>query len=136
MTDDAKIELVRHWMIKAQHDLSTARKAALDPDPTLDTAIYHCQQAAEKAVKGFLVYNDQRIGRIHDLRLLILKAAKIESSFAEWADIGDELTPYATAYRYPGDLIEPSIREFQQARKSAEKLVDFVLSRLPKTVRP
>jgi HEPN domain-containing protein len=51
---NAKLELVRNWLIKAQHDLAAARKLALSPDPYLDVAVYHCQQAAEKAIKGFL----------------------------------------------------------------------------------
>jgi hypothetical protein len=46
--DDALHELTRAWLVKAQHDLATARKLSLGPDPLLDTAIYHCQQAAEK----------------------------------------------------------------------------------------
>lgn len=45
--DEAKRELVQSWLIKAQHDLAAARKLAADPNPYLDMAIYHCQQAAE-----------------------------------------------------------------------------------------
>ncbi len=45
--DDAKQRLVRNRLIKAQHDQATARKMAADPQPYLDTAIYHCQQAAD-----------------------------------------------------------------------------------------
>jgi len=55
--DEATLELVRGWLVKAQHDLASARKLATDPDPYLDTAVYHCQQAAEKAVKGLLVFS-------------------------------------------------------------------------------
>lgn len=50
--DEAKRELVRGWLIKARNDLFTARALGGLPDAPLDTAIYHCQQAAEKAVKG------------------------------------------------------------------------------------
>jgi HEPN domain-containing protein len=57
--DEAKRELVQNWLTKAQRDLAAARKFSTEPDPYLDTAIYHCQQAAEKAVKGFLVFHDQ-----------------------------------------------------------------------------
>jgi HEPN domain-containing protein len=35
--------------------------------PLLDTSIYHCQQSAEKAVKGYLVFCDQEFERVHDL---------------------------------------------------------------------
>jgi HEPN domain-containing protein len=27
-------------------------------EPYLDTAVYHCQQAAEKAIKAYLTYRD------------------------------------------------------------------------------
>lgn len=58
--DSATLELVHGWLVKAQHDLAAARKLATGPDPYLDTAVYHCQQAAEKAIKGLLVVHGQR----------------------------------------------------------------------------
>jgi HEPN domain-containing protein len=51
---DPKAKLVRAWMVKARSDLGTARKLANGPDAYLDTAIYHCQQAAEKAIKALI----------------------------------------------------------------------------------
>lgn len=56
--DDPKIELVQSWLTKARNDLGSARRLTSDPEPYLDIAIYHCHQAAEKALKGFLVYHD------------------------------------------------------------------------------
>jgi HEPN domain-containing protein len=47
----AKRELVRAWLIKARHDLDTARQISGLPDGHLDAAIYHCQQAGEKAAR-------------------------------------------------------------------------------------
>jgi len=52
--DDAKRDLVHAWLIKALNDLRTARAVGNLAEGPLDTAIYHCQQAAEKALKGFL----------------------------------------------------------------------------------
>ena len=54
--DEGKKSVVQSWLVKAQHDLASAHRLAEGEDPLLDTAIYHCQQAAEKAIKGFLVY--------------------------------------------------------------------------------
>jgi len=48
-------QVVRSWLIKAQRDLASARTLASAKELLLDTAIYHCQQAGEKAVKAFLV---------------------------------------------------------------------------------
>jgi len=52
--DEFALELVRDWMTRASHNLRSARLLAAADDPLLDTAIYHCQQAAEK--KGAEVY--------------------------------------------------------------------------------
>ena len=100
-------------------------------EPYLDTAIYHCQQCAEKAIKGWLVYNDQSFEKTHDLRLLVTLASEIEPKFTEWFDVAEQVSPYATAYRYPGETLEPTEDEFQQAFKAANKFYDFVYSILP-----
>jgi hypothetical protein len=37
------------WMVKAWRDLETARRVAGSEPPFYDIAVYHCQQASEKA---------------------------------------------------------------------------------------
>lgn len=128
---DAKHSLVRNWLMKARRDLLSAKRLARGNDPYLDTAIYHCQQAAEKAVKGWLVYNDKSFEKTHDLRLLVTLAAELEPGFTNWFDGAEQVSPYATAYRYPGEALEPDTDEYKQAFKAASGLYDFVCSMLP-----
>ncbi len=135
-TDEIKRDLVRGWLIKAQHDLATASKLAADPDPYLDTAIYHCQQAAEKSVKGFLTFHDHRVVRTHDVRYLVTLAMPFNQSFSDCLDSAERVTPYATAYRYPDEILEPEQEEFEQALTAAEEICSFVLSALPEMVHP
>jgi HEPN domain-containing protein len=66
---DNKDELVQNWLIKTQHDLLAAKKLSAEPEIYGDIAIYHCQQSAEKAVKGFLILHNQEFPRTHDIRL-------------------------------------------------------------------
>jgi HEPN domain-containing protein len=132
----AKLELVRNWLIKAQHDLAAAHKLSTDPDPYLDVAVYHCQQAAEKAVKGFLVFHDQPFEKTHDVEVLITLALRYDARFSEWFEAAARLTPYATEFRYPSDLLELDPDEFQQAMGAASELYDFILSLLPSSVHP
>ncbi len=135
-TDELKDDLVRGWLIKSRHDLATAAKLAADPDPYLDTAIYHCQQAAEKAVKGLLAYHDQRVVRTHDVGYLVTLAIRFEESLRSCLESAERVTPYATAYRYPDEILEPDREEFEQALAAAEAICIGVLSVLPKKVDP
>ena len=41
------------------------------PAPFYDVAVYHCQQAAEKAVKAFLVRHGQPYEKTHDIEVLV-----------------------------------------------------------------
>ena len=66
--DEALAQLTREWLTKASHDLQTARIVANATDGPLDTAIYHCQQAAEKSVKGWLTANNVTFEKTHDIR--------------------------------------------------------------------
>jgi HEPN domain-containing protein len=50
--DQATTDLVKAWFLKALSDLETTDQLLKLPDAHLDAAIYHCQQSAEKAIKG------------------------------------------------------------------------------------
>ena len=88
--DDAKKELVRNWLIKAQHDLGAAQKLSISPNAILDAGIYHCQQAAEKSIKAFLVFHDKRFEKTHDLQVLVSIAGQLEKGFSSWLDAAEQ----------------------------------------------
>ena len=79
--DEALAQLTREWLTKAWHDLQTARIIAGAADGPLDTAIYHCQQAAEKSVKGWLAASSIPFEKTHDVRRLIQQAAGAHLDF-------------------------------------------------------
>jgi hypothetical protein len=51
-------------------------------------------------------------------------------------DAAERLTPYATLFRYPGDILEPDPIEFEQALTDAEQFYAYILETLPQEVRP
>ncbi len=70
MFPDERAVEVAAWLAKAADDL---RAAALDlqaAPPLLSDAAFHCQQAAEKAMKGLFVHDGVAFGKTHDLRAL------------------------------------------------------------------
>jgi HEPN domain-containing protein len=134
--DEAKRELVRHWLTIALDDLASARKLASEPDAHLNTAVFHCQQAAEKAVKAFLVFCDQPFEKIHDIAKLMNQAAGMEPRLQTLLSRVAPLTRYVAQFRYPSVEIAASEEEFEEALQAAQQLFNFVLSLLPKEVQP
>ena len=66
-----------------------------DQPPFYDVSVYHCQQAAEKAVKAFLVYHDKPYEKTHDFEVLVDLAGELDGEFAQLADAADRLTTEA-----------------------------------------
>jgi HEPN domain-containing protein len=129
-------ELVRSWLVKAHRDILSAHELASAETPLLDTAAYHCQQAAEKAVKGYLLFHDVRFEKSHDIVLLVSQATDVDPSFSCLIEIASLLTPLAVEFRYPGDYVEPELEEFQEAYLAAQTFYAFVLDRLPIEAHP
>lgn len=129
--NDSGQELVRGWVLKARHDLAAARKLAAGDDPYRDVAVYHCQQAAEKALKGLLTHHGARVDKTHDLSALIAMVAPMDPRITAFYDEAECLTPYATIFRYPSDAADPDASEFQRALNAAQKICEFVFSVLP-----
>ncbi len=136
--DEAACELARDWLTRASHDLQAARTLAATAEPLLDMAIYHCQQAAEKAVKGWLQSQDDPFPKIHDIEDLADQAARLNGGFKQFAKAAAILTPYVSAFRYPGGSGEsmPTLEEFDAALQHAQDIYDFVLTLLPTEARP
>ena len=84
-------ELSRAWLLNAFSDWDTARQIGGLPDGHLDAGIYHCQQAAEKALKGFPVFHGKPFEKIHDLGKILEQAILVNPAVEEFAEKGGEL---------------------------------------------
>ena len=119
------------WINKAKSDLHLAEKGVKDDDTTLDTAIFHTQQCAEKALKAFLIFHGIPSAKTHDLTKLLEACRSIDSEFEKLALDAAVLTPFATAFRYPLDeeiVLERKV--VLDAISRAEKILSFVMERV------
>ena len=128
---ETKDELTISWLIKSKRDLQSAIELAESESHLLDTASYHCQQAAEKAVKAFLLYHDVRFDKTHDIEVLVFQAQEIDPEFSSCVNAARILTPLAIEYRYPGIYVEPEEDEYRAAFDAAVFAYNFVVNKLP-----
>ncbi len=63
-------ENARAWLQKAESDLAAA-ELCLQAKTALDAACFHCQQAAEKSLKAWLIACETEFPFIHDLSKLL-----------------------------------------------------------------
>jgi HEPN domain-containing protein len=66
------------WVKKAEDDLRMAHAGAKVRPPINDGICFHCQQAAEKYIKGFLVEAGVDFPRTHDLVKLLILALPVD----------------------------------------------------------
>ena len=119
------------WFIKAENDLKSAIKLIEGGNPILDTAVFHAQQCAEKALKAYLSYKSQPIQRTHDVELLVELCCSIEEDFKGLLNDAKNLTPYNTAFRYPDIFLEPDKEDVLDAIEKAKKILDYVKRKIP-----
>ncbi len=131
-----KAAAVRGWQIKAANDLRGAQ-IDLDADPPLiEDALFHCQQAVEKSLKGYLTAHDSPFKKTHDLDELSRACLEVDATLQAVVQPAIPLTIFAWEFRYPGDSIVPSLAEARQALTLAQALHTAILQRLPLLCHP
>ena len=119
-------EEVSRWMSRAHNDIIVARHSFDDLCPKqLEICCYLCQQAAEKALKAFLLFKEYEFPWTHDLVKLCQLCMDFDNGFDGLLNDCSDLTPYATQARYP-NKIEIEETETAAALSKAEKLVGMV----------
>ena len=132
-----KAAAVRGWLSKAADDLRGARIDLDANPPFIEDALFHCQQAAEKALKGFLTAHDTPFKKTHDLDELGRHCLEFDSKLADALQPAAPLTIFAWEFRYPGDSHVPSLKEARESLAIATALyIIAVLQRLPQSCHP
>lgn len=120
------MDLARQWLAKAQNDLLNADNNLKSEVVPYDTVCFHCQQAAEKLLKAYLVARGVQPPFTHDL-LLLLEEALPHCVQAEM--LRDDLAllmPYAVGVRYPDEFFMPTHEDACEARQAAQEVLEWL----------
>lgn len=123
--DEAKRRLVLGWLAKSEDDLRVARLLIAEENRLYAAGVYHCQQAAEKILKAWLTCRDIVFPKTHDLEALLHLCRTQEPGFSAYAEHARVLTPLATEFRYPGDLLSPAPEWAKEILGQATEIFDY-----------
>ena len=127
-----KHRLLRNWLHKADDDMAAAR-VLMDKDAAhSNTVAFHCQQAAEKYLKAFLVWHEIDFPKTHDLDQILDLVETTDAALAEALRDAIVLTRYGVELRYPGDRPDATPEDACKALRLATKVRDAVMRALPK----
>jgi len=123
-------DFVRQWLAKAETDLAAAgilwEAAPADYYP----CAFHCQQAAEKFIKAYLVCQQVEFRKTHDLEYLLALAVQVEPGIEATLISSTWLTPFGVEFRYPGEYPEVDRATAQKALAEARHVRRVITERL------
>jgi len=123
-------KLVDEWFEKANMDLNIAIHVHKTMRPAPDEPIcFHCQQSAEKDLKGFLVFNEIFPPKIHNLLDLLKMCMEINSNFTEIKIQCNTLNRYGIMPWYPNEL-DITDGDVLLAISYAKNIKEFVRTKL------
>jgi HEPN domain-containing protein len=114
----------KDWLLRARGDLALAR-APLPEGAFYEDLCFHCQQAAEKALKAVYQHKGWSFRYTHDLAELIAGLKSQGLKVSTQIDQAVLLTTFAWETRYPG-LGEPvTYEEYQESLQHAENVINW-----------
>jgi len=127
---DAKLEMTRQWIMRADDDLRLAELIQKDNDPIYWAIAFHAQQCAEKALKGVLTFHDIRAGKTHNIENLLKLSSPVVDGLQKLKEQAKTLSTYAIDSRYPIPHGDVSNNEAIEAVEIARKIFECVLNTL------
>ncbi len=119
--------LAQRWFQKAENDLLNVENNLKAETYPADTVCFHCQQAAEKYLQGFLAWQQMPFVKTHDLLELLEQVTQIVAFAGKLSPNLHLLDQYAVEIRYPQEYGEmPDEEEVQATVESANAVRAWV----------
>jgi HEPN domain-containing protein len=110
----------REWVKKAEEDYELAKQGNKSKVPVHDGVCFHCQQCAEKYLKGLMEELGLSIPKVHDLEPLLNLIVGHHPTLRPYRRGLAFLTEFAVDSRYPGN--DPTKRQALAALRWAGRV--------------
>ena len=123
-----------NWFEFAKQDLKMAEVAI--NEKIYNQACFHCQQAVEKFLKGYLIAKNKEAPKIHFLDELLDLCVQIDSDFENLSEHCSKLDDYYIPTRYPDALPGilpdglPEEKDAIEAISFTKEIMQFVCERI------
>ena len=112
------------WFDFADSDLEAAEHLLTLHRPRFEIICFHCQQSAEKYLKGYLIYKGIMPPKIHDLDKLCDMCREHDSNFTDIYDQCEALSDYGVQPRYPNEMLIEE-HHMKKTLEYARRIKDF-----------
>lgn len=114
------------WLDRAGEDMICANMLSND-ERLFNSAAFHCQQAIEKALKGYILLKSGELVDGHNLTWLCKRAMRYDKEFTTWLDESTSLNRCYIETRYPSDEIHDiSYKKIKRYYKMAHEMYLFI----------
>lgn len=114
------------WLDRAGEDMICANLLGND-DRLFNSAAFHCQQAIEKALKGYILLKSGELVDGHNLTWLCKRAMRYDDKFTSWLDDSTSLNHCYIETRYPSDVgTDVSYKRIRKYYAMAKEMYIFI----------
>jgi len=125
----ARWQAVDDWLTTANEDRRVAALCLAADPPLRGVAAFHCQQAVEKLLKGFLTLAGKRGGKTHSLAQLGAGATGSFPEIAELVAAARDWSNWAVDFRYPSRRRRAQPPQAEELRR-ALAVIDVLAAQL------
>lgn len=118
------------WLLHANLDLLAA-KTLMEDERCFNATAFHCQQCAEKALKGYLLFKKHKLFDGHNLTWLCKQAILIDPHFSQWLEKSTALNSYYIETRYPADIpMDINTETMEELLKFTGEILQFITEQI------
>jgi len=128
MSEDAGVLIADEWLQVARRDWRRIERNLRARDP--EAAAFFLQQSLEKYLKAFLLRQNWKLRKIHDLDALLDEASKYNRDLEKFRDLCERVSGYYLSERYPP--LGPTDLSSEDIRRDLKEAVEFVKKMFPR----